>query len=110
MPLVVSLFTPSLPKLTLQGVADILIVAFLIYELLMIVRGTRAAHILAGILTIVLIYNLSRWLGLELLHWTLSQAMPYMAIAVIVLFQSEIRRTLARIGRKRLFGRAFRRR
>ncbi len=103
-------FMPSPPKLTLMGVVDILVVAFLIYELILIVRGTRAAHILAGILTLILIYNLSLWLRLDLLHSILSYAMPYMAVAVIVLFQSEIRRTLARIGRKRFFGRAFRRR
>jgi diadenylate cyclase len=101
---------PSTPKLTLMGVVDILVVAFLIYELILIVRGTRAAHILSGILTLIVIYNLSLWLRLDLLHAILSYAMPYMAIAVIVLFQSEIRRTLARIGRKRLFGRSFRRR
>jgi diadenylate cyclase len=102
--------TKSLPKLTLMGAVDILVVAFLIYELILIVRGTRAAHILAGILTLILIYNLSIWLRLDLLHFILSYAMPYMAVAVIVLFQSEIRRTLARIGRTRLFGRSFRRR
>ena len=101
---------PSPPKLTLMGVVDILVVAFLIYELILIVRGTRAAHILLGILTIVLIYNLSMWLRFDLLHSILSHAMPYMAVAVIVLFQSEIRRTLARIGRQRPFGRSFRRR
>src|SRR4051794_37648785 len=101
---------PSLSKLTPMGVVDILVVTFLIYELILIVRGTRAAHILLGILTIVLIYHLSIWLRLELLRSILSNAMPYMAVAVIVLFQSEIRRTLARIGRKRIFGRAFRRR
>jgi diadenylate cyclase len=101
---------PSLPKLTLMGAVDILVVAFLIYELILIVRGTRAAHILAGILALIVIYNFSRWLRLDLLHSILSYAMPYMAVAVIVLFQSEIRRTLARIGRKRLIGRPFRRR
>src|SRR5438874_8836871 len=99
---------PSPPKLTLMGVVDILVVTFLIYELILIVRGTRAAHILLGILTIVLIYNLSMWLRFDLLHSILSHAMPYMAVAVIVLFQSDIRRTLPRIGRKRVFGRAFR--
>lgn len=103
-------FIPTPPKLTLMGVVDILVVAFLIYELILIVRGTRAAHILLGILTLILIYNLSLWLRLGLLHSILSYAMPYMAVAVIVLFQSEIRRTLARIGRKRFFARAFRRR
>jgi diadenylate cyclase len=110
MPLPLSQPTLSMPKLTLMGAVDILVVAFLIYELILIVRGTRAAHILLGILTLVLIYNLSLWMRLDLLHSILSYAMPYMAVAVIVLFQSEIRRTLARIGRKRLFGRAFRRR
>jgi diadenylate cyclase len=100
----------SLPKLTLMGAVDILVVAFLIYELIMIVRGTRAAHILLGIPVLVAIYNLSFWLRLELLHSILSQILPYMAVGVIVLFQSEIRRTLARIGRKRLFGHTFRRR
>jgi diadenylate cyclase len=103
-------FVPSLAKLTPVGVLDILIVAFLIYELILIVRGTRAAHIMLGILTIVFIYNMAIFLRLELLRSILSNAMPYMAVAVIVLFQSEIRRTLARIGRKRIFGPAFRRR
>jgi diadenylate cyclase len=110
MPPFLSQFTHSVPKLTLMGALDILVVAFLIYELILIVRGTRAAHILAGILTLIVIYNLSMWLRLELLHSILSYAMPYMAVAVIILFQSEIRRTLARIGRTRLFGRGFRRR
>lgn len=101
---------PTLPKLSMMAIVDIVIVAFLIYELIMIVRGTRAAHILTGILTLAVIYNLALWLRLYLLHTILSKAIPYMAIAVIVLFQSEIRRTLARIGRKRIGASAFRRR
>ena len=91
---------PSPPKLTLMGVVDIFIVAFLIYELILIVRGTRAAHILLGILTIVFIYNLALWLRLDLLHSILSHAMPYMAVAVIVLFQSEIRQALITFGNR----------
>src|SRR5882724_2702299 len=106
MPLRLPQITLSLPKLTLMGALDILLVAFLIYELILIVRGTRAAHILLGILVLVVIYNLSLWMQLELLHSILSHAIPYMALAVIVLFQSELRRTLARIGRKRPFARA----
>jgi diadenylate cyclase len=101
---------PTLPKLSIMAIVDIVIVAFLIYELIMIVRGTRAAHILTGILTLAAIYNLASWLRLHLLHTILSKAIPYMAIAVIVLFQSEIRRTLARIGRRRIGTSAFRRR
>ena len=110
MPLPLPQFTLSLPKLTLMGAVDILVVAFLIYQLILIVRGTRAAHILLGILALVVIYNLALWMRLELLHSILSHVIPYLALAVIVLFQSELRRTLARIGRQRFFGRAFRRR
>ncbi|MCL5745875.1 MAG: diadenylate cyclase CdaA [Acidobacteria bacterium] len=99
----------TVPRLTLTGAVDILAVAFLIYQMLMIVRGTRAGHILVGILTLVLIYMVSIWGALDALHSLLSLIVPYTAIAVIVLFQSEIRRTLAKIGRKRWFGRGFRR-
>ncbi len=99
----------SLPKLNVTAVIDILAVAFLIYQLLLIVRGTRAGHILVGILAVFAVYSISIWAGLEALRSVLSYIVPYTAIAVIILFQSEIRRTLARIGRKRWFGRGFRR-
>jgi diadenylate cyclase len=96
------------PHMTVTSVIDILAVAVLIYELLLIVRGTRAAQILLGIGTLVLIYGISVYAGLEALRSLLSYLVPYFPIAVIVLFQSEIRRTLARIGRKRVFGYGFR--
>jgi diadenylate cyclase len=57
----------------------------------------------------VLLYVVAIWGRLETVHALLSYIVPYTALAVIVLFQSEIRRTLARVGRKRLFGRGFRR-
>jgi len=74
---------PSIPKLNLLAILDILFVAFLIYQLLMIVRGTRAGHILIGILTMVMIYGLAVWAGLEALRSLLSYIVPYTAIAVI---------------------------
>jgi diadenylate cyclase len=97
------------PRLTLTAIIDILAVAILIYELLLIVRGTRAAQILLGIGTLILIYAASVYAGLEALRALLSYLVPYFPIAVIILFQSEIRRTLARLGRKRFFGTGFRR-
>jgi diadenylate cyclase len=93
-----------MPNLSLTGVIDILVVAFVVYQALMVVRGTRAGHILIGILTIVSIYAAALWFGLEALRSLLSFIVPYLGIAIIVLFQSEIRRTLARIGRKNWFG------
>jgi diadenylate cyclase len=97
-------FIPSLPALDLTGALDILLVAFVVYEALTVVRGTRAGHILIGILTMVSIYALASWAGLEALRSLLSFIVPYIGLAIIVLFQSEIRRTLARIGRKNWFG------
>ncbi|HEX3745523.1 MAG TPA: diadenylate cyclase CdaA [Bryobacteraceae bacterium] len=97
-------------NLTLRGIVDILMVAFLVYQALMVVRGTRAGHILVGIFMMVALYAISVWAGLEALRAVLSFMVPLVGLAIVVLFQSEIRRTLARLGRKRWlgFGGAFR--
>src|ERR1700692_602040 len=71
------------------------------------VRGTRAGHILAGILVMMLLYAIAVWAGLEALRSVLSFIVPYLGLAIIVLFQSEIRRTLARIGRESWAGAGF---
>src|SRR5260370_15081754 len=97
-------FIPSLPTLDLTGALDSFVVGCGVYEALMVGRGTRAGHILIGILTVVAIYALASWAGLEALCSLLSFSVPYIGLAIIVLFQSEIRRTLARIGRKNWFG------
>jgi diadenylate cyclase len=98
----------SLPDLTITAIIDILIVAFLVYQGLMVVRGTRAGHILLGILMMVLLYGVAVWMGLEALRSLLSFIVPYLGLAIIVLFQSEIRRTLARLGRKSWLSAGFR--
>lgn len=102
-------FLFPLPYLTFRSIVDILAVALLIYEMLLIMRGTRAAHVLGGIGVLALIYGVSVYAGLEALRSLLSYLIPYFPIALIILFQSEIRRTLARLGRKRLFGVGYRR-
>jgi diadenylate cyclase len=101
-------FLPAMPNLSLNAIIDMLIVAFLVYQALMVVRGTRAGHILLGILMMVSLYAIAVWAGLEALRSVLSFIVPYLGLAIIVLFQSEIRRTLARIGRKSWVGAGFR--
>jgi diadenylate cyclase len=96
-------FGSTLPPLTWTAAIDILIVATLIYQLLLVVRGTRAAHILLGIGMVGALYGLSIVANLEAVRLLLSYLIPYTPIAVIILFQSEIRRTLARMGRRRFF-------
>lgn len=111
MPFLTTQLTAWFSKLNVTAIVDILIVAFLIYQLIMVMRGTRAAHVVAGIGVLLLVYSFSKWAGLELLRSILSTVVPYTAIAVIVLFQSEIRRTLARVGRRWLgFGGQLQRR
>jgi diadenylate cyclase len=95
---------PDIPKLTITSVIDILAVAYLIYQFILIVRGRRAAHILSGIWVLAIVYLIAVWAKLELLRSVLAGLAPYTAIALIVMFQSEIRRLLARIGRSRWLG------
>lgn len=91
-------------KLTVITVIDIVIVAFLIYQFAANVRGRRAAQIIVGVLTLLFIYIGANQFGLQLLSAILATLAPYTALALIILFQSEIRRVLARIGRNRIFG------
>ena len=92
------------PKLTITAALDILLVAILIYQLLVIMRGRRAAHILMGVLVLALVYAIASYAKLELLRTILATLAPYTAFGLIVVFQSDIRRMLARIGRQRVLG------
>src|SRR5271169_3994523 len=101
-------FLPSplidLPPFTLTAAIDIIIVAVLIYQFLLIIRGRRAVHVLLGLGVLALIYALAVWVKLDLLHTILATLAPYTAIALIVMFQSELRRVLARLGRRPFLG------
>jgi diadenylate cyclase len=94
----------ALPQLSIAAVLDILLVAFVIYETIMLLQGRRAAPIVAGVGILLLLYGVATWLGLDLLRTILSYVIPYTGFALIVLFQSDIRRVLARIGRQRWLG------
>ncbi len=94
----------GIPTFTLTDVIDILVVAFLIYQFLLIIRGRRAAHVLVGLCILAGIYGLAVWAKLEVLRTILATLAPYTAIALIVMFQSELRRMLARLGRRPFLG------
>ena len=94
----------DLPPLTITAALDIVIVAILVYQFLLILRGRRAVHVLLGLCVLGLIYAASVWAKLELLHTILATLAPYTAIALIVMFQSELRRALARLGRRPFLG------
>jgi diadenylate cyclase len=94
----------AMPQLTWAAAVDILLVAVLFYQAIVLIRGRRAAHILSGIAVVLIIYVMSVMTGLTMLRTILEAVAPYTAFALIVMFQSEIRRLLARIGERRWTG------
>jgi diadenylate cyclase len=88
-----------LTRLDARGAVDILVIAILIYYLLKLLRGTRAVQMLVAVFLLILFYEGARWARFEMVEWLLTTLLPYVAIALIVLFQPEIRRALARFGR-----------
>jgi diadenylate cyclase len=84
-------------------VLDILLVAVIIYEVLAMIRGTRAAPMLAGLAAVAAAFYLARIGQLVTLNWLVSHLLPYVVFALIVVFQSEIRHVLSDVGRRMSF-------
>jgi diadenylate cyclase len=83
-----------------RNIADIALVFLLVYGVLKLLRGTRAAPMAAGIGVLVFFYWLSRKQDLATLEFVLSNGLFYIGIAIIVLFQSEIRQALITFGNR----------
>jgi len=86
------------PPLGWWDLADILVVSILLYEVLKLIRGTRAVQMALGAGVIVALYYTSHWGHLETVNWLIRNLFGYVVFAVIVLFQSDIRRALAHFG------------
>ena len=93
------------PSLAIEwwDLLDIAIVSFLIYELLLLIRGTRAVQMALSGGFLIGLYFLSRWLQLETVNWLIRNLAGYVVFAIIVLFQADIRRALAHFGRAPFF-------
>jgi diadenylate cyclase len=85
-------------------VLDILIVAVIIYQLLQFIRGTHAVQIAVGTVLLVAFYWVSQLLNLETVNWLLRTFLPYVVFGLIVIFQAEIRKGLAHLGKTPLLG------
>ena len=99
--------TELLRQLTLRAAVDILVLAAGIYGLLRLLRGARAVQAVAVVVVLTGFYEFARWARLEMVEWLLAAMAPYAAIALIVLYQPEIRQALARLGRSLTLGRFF---
>ena len=86
----------------INDVIDILIVAFAIYQLLKLIKQTRAEQLLKGIIVLVIATVLSGLLNLHTINWILKGVMSLGAVAIIVVFQPELRRGLEYMGRSKI--------
>ena len=88
-------------------VLDVLIVAYVIYKLLIFIRDTRAIQLLKGIGILLVVFQISVWLSLNAVNFILRNAMQVGIIAILIVFQPELRRALEKVGRSsvsKLFG------
>ncbi|HWB17310.1 MAG TPA: diadenylate cyclase CdaA [Vicinamibacterales bacterium] len=91
------------PRMTAWDVVDILIVSVLIYEGLKLIRGTRAMQMAIGSVVVLALLYVSQAFPLRTVGWLIRNVLAYVVIAVIVLFQSDIRRALSHLGRAPFF-------
>jgi uncharacterized protein (TIGR00159 family) len=88
----------------LTDVVDILLVAYVVYRALLVLRGTRAMQMGIGLGIVALVYGLSKWAGLSTLFNLLHELLSSIPLIVIVVFQNDIRRGLMRVGARAFFG------
>ncbi len=95
----------QIPHPGLTGVLEILILAIAYYYIILFFRGTRGAQVLTGLVVFVLVMMiLTRLLRLDALSWLLERFSVYLALAFLIIFQPEIRRALAELGKQHMFG------
>ncbi len=94
------------PHLSMTNVIDIVLVAVVIYQFLMLVRGTRAAPMLVGVTAVAIMFYVARVGRLTTLSWLVSTLVPYVVFALIVVFQAELRHALANLGSRLTLSRA----
>ncbi|WP_131918789.1 diadenylate cyclase CdaA [Heliophilum fasciatum] len=86
-----------------MAVIDIVAVAYIIYRFTMFIKGTRAVQLLKGLTLLIITSYLGEALNLTTLSWLLKQAWTALFVALPVVFQPELRRTLEQLGRGKLF-------
>jgi diadenylate cyclase len=91
------------PAISWWDILDILVVAVVVYEALKLIRGTRAVQMALGSFMVIVLFFLSGLLPLQTVNWLIRNMLVYVAFAAIVIFQSDIRRALAHLGRAPFF-------
>lgn len=90
-----------------RGIADVLIVYYLIYRVLKLVRGTRAAQTMAGMALIIGLFFAAKRLDLITVSWLFENLINYFIIFFVVIFQQDIRRALMQVGQNLFMRRQY---
>jgi diadenylate cyclase len=85
----------------IQDLLDVLIVAYIIYKAIGLLRETRAVQLIKGIVVLLVIYQISSWLQLGVVNYLMLNTLQFGVIAMLVVFQPELRRALEKVGRSR---------
>src|SRR6516164_11635859 len=99
-------YVPMIPAPRWQDILDVLIVAYVIYRIAMLIRGTRTVQMIVGLVIVGAAFVGSQLLGLFTLNWLLNNFLGSLFLILVVIFQSDIRRALTRVGTPTFLGRA----
>lgn len=94
-------------NIRIRDIVDILIVAVVLYKLYALIKETRAEQLLKGIGVLLVLTEVSEWLELYTINWILGNAMTVGTLAILIVFQPELRRGLEYIGRSRFFSKSL---
>jgi len=92
-----------LATIGILDIVDIAVVAYFLYTLYQILKNTRAATLVKGLLILLIIMMGSRWMNLHVITWLMEKSMTVILVALPVVFQPELRRALEQIGRGKWF-------
>lgn len=95
----------QISSFSVRDFIDIALVTFIIYRFLLLMRGTRGVQMTLGIVMLLLFYVITRFYRLASVQWLLSNVLTYIVFAIIVLYQNEIRRGLAEVGKTSIWAR-----
>jgi diadenylate cyclase len=95
---------PMIPPPRWQDVVDVLIVAYVIYRIAILIRGTRTMQMVVGLMIVGVAFLASQLLGLFTLNWLLNNFLSSLIVILVVIFQADIRRALSRVGARSFFG------
>jgi diadenylate cyclase len=96
-------YMPMIPAPRWQDILDILIVAYVFYRIALLIRGTRTTQMVAGLIIVGGAFVASQLLGLFTLNWLLNNFLSSLVVILVVIFQSDIRRALTRVGSQSFF-------